>query len=118
MNNLWLLTEERPKPSVIEQIVNAYCIGFDDVMNKWTEIMVKPVIESGIFKFLYEVEGIGTLQTNKIYIKTVSGNSSFLDFLLFRQSEEPVEQNDNNNLIMAVEETKTSDEEARNTGVY
>ena len=60
-------------------------------MNKWAEIRVKPVIENGIFKFLYEVEGIGTLQTNKIYIKTVSGNSSFLDFLLFRQSEEPVE---------------------------
>ena len=118
MNNLWLLTEERPKPSVIEQIVNAYCIGFDDVMNKQAEVRVKPVIENGIFKFLYEVEGISTLQTNKIYIKTVSGNSSFLDFLLFRQSGEPIEQNDNNNLIMAVEETKTSDEESRNTGVY
>lgn len=118
MNNLWLLTEERPKPSVIEQIINAYCIGFDDQMDKKAEIRVKPSIENGIFKFLYEVEGISTLQTDKIYIKTVSGNSSFLDFLLFRQPNEPVEQNENNNLIMAIEETKTSDDESRNTGVY
>ncbi len=42
-------------------------------------------------------------------MKTVSGNSSFTDFLIFYQKDEP---------IYAIEETKTDDKESRNTGVY
>ena len=53
-----------------------------------------------------------------IYIKTVSGSSSFLDFLLFKQIDAPTEGCTSDNLIMAIEETKTSDDESRNTGVY
>lgn len=55
---------------------------------------------------------------NNIYIKTVSGSSSFLDFLLFKQKDAPEEGSRADNLIMAIEETKTSDTESRNTGVY
>jgi hypothetical protein len=51
----------------------------------------------------------------KIYIKTVSGYSSFVDFLLFYQDSEP-KQGDIP--MYAIEETKTDDRESRNTGVY
>lgn len=118
MDNLWLLTEERPKPSVILQIIEMYCNDFNDTILSHTEIKIKPLIERGCFKFIYEVEGLKVNNADKILIKTVSGSSSFLDFLLFKQSNAPAEGNPNDNLIMAIEETKTSDDESRNTGVY
>ena len=118
MDNLWFLTEERPKPSVILQIINMYCQDFDDRIVNQEDIKIFPQIEGGVFKFCYEVEGLSVEKADKIYIKTVSGSSSFLDFLLFKQENEPSEGNVNDNLIMAIEETKTSDDESRNTGVY
>ena len=118
-NILWLLTEERPKVSVVEQILDEYCVSFNDtILIRDVEIKIRPIIVSGIFQFIYKVEGVSLKTAQAIYIKTVSGNSSFLDFLLFQQSYAPVEQDSNNNLIMAIEETKTSDDESRNTGVY
>jgi len=54
-------------------------------------------------------------QVEKIFIKTVSGNSSFTDFLIFYQEKEPTLKN---TPIYAIEETKTDDKESRNTGVY
>ncbi len=118
MENLWLLTEERPKPSVILQIVEMYCNDFDDKITLKEEIRIKPIIENGIFKFVYVIEGLKVDGANNIYIKTVSGSSSFLDFLLFKQEYAPKEGCSTDNLIMAIEETKTSDDESRNTGVY
>lgn len=118
MDNLWILTEERPKPSVILQIAEMYCKDFDDKITCNDNIKIKPIIENGYFKFIYEVEGLGVEKASKILLKTVSGNSSFLDFLLFKQQDEPVEGSKTDNLLMAIEETKTSDDESRNTGVY
>lgn len=118
MDNLWLLTEERPKPSVILQITNMYCADFNDKITEQTEIKIKPIIENGVFKFVYVIEGLKVGKAAQIYIKTVSGSSSFLDFLLFKQEKAPTEGNPTDNLIMAIEETKTSDDESRNTGVY
>lgn len=118
MDNLWLLTEERPKPSVIAKIVEIYCNDFNDRIIYQDEVKIKPLITNGFFTFRYIVEGLKVEKADKILIKTVSGNSSFIDFLLFKQEEEPVEGSESNNLIMAVEETKTSDDESRNTGVY
>lgn len=118
MENLWLLTEERPKPSVILQIVEMYCNDFDDEITLKEEIRIKPIIENGVFKFIYVIEGLKVDGANNIYIKTVSGSSSFLDFLLFKQECAPKEGCSTDNLIMAIEETKTSDDESRNTGVY
>lgn len=118
MNNLWLLTEERPKQSVVLQIIEMYCKDFNDRITEHSEIKILPHIENGYFKFVYEIEGLSVATANKIYIKTVSGNSSFLDFLLFKQEKAPVEGCNTDNLIMAIEETKTSDDESRNTGVY
>ncbi len=118
MDNLWLLTEERPKPSVICQIVDMYCSDFNDKITFREEVKIKPIIKDGIFRFVYQVEGLRVANAADIFIKTVSGNSSFLDFLLFKQAEAPIEGNPSDNLIMAIEETKTSDDESRNTGVY
>lgn len=118
MENLWLLTEERPKPSVILQIIEMYCNDFDDKITLKEEIRIKPIIENGVFKFIYVIEGLKVDGANSIYIKTVSGSSSFLDFLLFKQEYAPKEGCSTDNLIMAIEETKTSDDESRNTGVY
>ena len=118
MDNLWLLTEERPKPSVVNQIVDMYCKDFDDRITVHNEIKIKPIIVDGIFKFVYKVEGLAVAGAADIFIKTVSGSSSFLDFLLFKQEYAPTEGSNEDNLIMAIEETKTSDDESRNTGVY
>ena len=120
MENLWLLTEERPKPSVILQIIEMYCHDFNDriTRKRKEEIRIKPIIENGIFKFIYVIEGLKVERANNILIKTVSGSSSFLDFLLFKQEHAPTVGCSADNLIMAIEETKTSDDESRNTGVY
>lgn len=118
MDNIWLLTEERPKPSVILQIIEMYCNDFNDTIIYKSNVKIKPIIENGIFKYVYIVEGLCVGNADKIFIKTVSGSSSFLDFLLFKQVNAPTEGNLNDNLIMAIEETKTSDDESRNTGVY
>ena len=118
MDNLWLLTEERPKVSVVKQIIRQYCEDFDDGFVFEENVKIVPQIENGIFKFTYDVIGIRLRNLGNIYIKTVSGNSSFFDFLLFKQENEPDETSTTDNLIMAIEETKTSDDESRNTGVY
>lgn len=116
-DNIWLLTEERPKPSVILQIIEMYCKDFNDKIATNNVIKIKPIIKNGMFKFLYIVEGLTTENSEHIYIKTVSGSSSFFDFLLFKQEEAPIEGSKEAPL-MAIEETKTSDDESRNTGVY
>lgn len=118
MDNLWLLTEERPKPSVVLQIMEVYCKDFHDRILDCGDIKIKPMIEDGIFQFVYVVEHLRVANAENIFIKTVSGNSSFLDFLLFKQVDEPTEGDPSDQLIMAIEETKTNDEESRNTGVY
>ncbi|WP_337366556.1 hypothetical protein [Phascolarctobacterium sp.] len=118
MDNLWLLTEERPKPSVVLQIINMYCRDFSDSAFCTGDIKIKPIITNGFFQFIYVVENINVKSARNIYIKTVSGSSSFLDFLLFKQADAPTEGSSTDNLIMAIEETKTSDDESRNTGVY
>lgn len=138
MDNLWILTEERPKPSVVFQILSLYCDdfggrfpsyrklkvenkessieGYEDLI-EYSELKIKPVITNGIFQFSYIVQGISILGINQIIIKTVSGNSSFFDFLVFKQEQIPT-NGQADNLLMAIEETKTSDDESRNTGVY
>lgn len=119
MDNLWILTEERPKSSVIEQIVGLYEKDFSGIIEHIDKnnVKIKPVFNNGLFSFEYIVEGIKICDINRIVIKTVSGSSSFFDFLVFRQENQPSEY-EPGNLLMAIEETKTSDDESRNTGVY
>ncbi len=118
MNNLWILTEERPKVQVIKQILDVYCKEYQESLEIENELKIRPMIENGYFQFRYVLENVSVSNIEHIYLKTVSGNSSFLDFLVFQQIDEPVENANTNNLIMAFEETKTRDNESRNTGVY
>lgn len=119
MDNIWILTEEKPKVSIICQIINLYERDFGGVIENMdcNNVKIKADFNGGIFQFSYTVEGIILQDIDKIIIKTVSGSSSFFDFLVFKQENVPSEDV-SGNLLMAIEETKTSDDESRNTGVY
>lgn len=117
MENLWILTEEKPKVSVIKSIIDLYISNYNDKIKNDSQIKIKPDIENGIFLFSYSVEGISLKNIADIKIITVSGSSSFFDFLVFKQNDKPKEGS-LDGLLMAIEETKTSDDESRNTGVY
>lgn len=112
--NLWFLTEERPKKSVLTRLfcefLNDYKFsGFVDALR------ILPVLENNKFTFTYEVIGFRCNKIEKVFIKTISGNSSFVDYLIFYQKDEPKLTDVP---IYVVEETKTDDKESRNTGVY
>ena len=115
MDNIWILTEERPKESVVKTILELMRDDFDISLNV-TDVKIKPIIEDSVFKFTYIVEGISSQSFNKVYLKLVSGNSSFIDYLVCKQENEPID-GDCSNILMAIEETKTSDKESRNTSV-
>lgn len=112
--NLWLLTEERPKKEVLRIIFEKFAkdYGFGAFIDP---LHILPILVGEKFTFTYEVTGFRCNKVNKVYLKTVSGHSSFTDFLIFYQVNEPVQTD---LPIYAIEETKTDDEESRNTGVY
>lgn len=113
--NLWILTEERPKKEVLKMIFEYFakdhsCGFFGD------QIRIIPLLNPDkTFSFTYEVIGFKCAKIDKVFIKTVSGNSSFVDFLVFYQEGLPQKTDIP---IYAIEETKTDDKESRNTGVY
>lgn len=112
--NLWILTEERPKKEVLRTIFEKFAkdYGFAVFVDA---LRIFPILEHDKFTFTYEVTGFRCNYVDKVYIKTISGNSSFTDFLIFYQKEEPILKDEP---IYAIEETKTDDKESRNTGVY
>ncbi len=113
-NNLWFLTEERPKKEVLRTIFEKFAKDYGFAVFVDT-IRIFPILKNNKFTFTYEVTGFRCNNIDKVYIKTISGNSSFTDFLIFHQVKEPTL---NDTPIYAVEETKTDDKESRNTGVY
>lgn len=117
MDKLWILTEEKPKISVVKEILKLYCRDFKDEGIFSEKCKINPVFIDGKFQFYYTFEGVKLSKCSEIILATVSGTSSFFDFLVFKQKEQP-NGTSNDNLLMAVEETKTSGEESRNTGVY
>ena len=111
---LWILTEERPKKEVIETILQLYLK--DKKISAFIDnIRIIPVIEKKKFTFVYEITGIKSPKLPKILLKIVSGNSSFVDYLVFETSKEPTPKD---KPIYVIEETKTDDKESRNTGIY
>jgi hypothetical protein len=112
-NNLWILTEERPKKEVLITIFKKFATDYE--LGVFIDnIRILPLLKDGKFAFTYEVTGFKCNSVDKVYIKTVSGNSSFTDFLIFFQVNEPKLTD---TPIYAIEETKTDDKESRNTGV-
>ena len=118
MNNLYILTEERAKNEVLKQIIDLYSNKFSKSV-EYEDIDIIPQIKNNKHTFFYDVKGISIEGIDNIYLSLVSGDSSFVDFLVFEQENTPNENNlDSNNLLMLIEETKTTDSESRNTGVY
>lgn len=113
--NLWILTEERPKIEVIHNIL--YKFSKDNSIPCFIDtIRILPMLnDDGTFSFVYEVIWFTSEKIWKIFIKTVSWKSSFVDFLLFFQITEPKE---GDIPLYAIEETKTDDSESRNTWVF
>ncbi len=112
---IWILTEERPKIEVLRQILKIiskdYCIcGSVD------QLRLIPLVQDKKFLFTYQLVGFRLRRIRNIYIKTVSGYSAFIDYLVFLQDHEPRPESDEP--AYAIEETKTDDSESRNTGVY
>lgn len=114
MKNLWFLSEEKPREKVLLVIIDKFCkdINFHYSVDK---IIITPVLNKKKFTFIYQVGGIRCGEINNIFIKIVSGKSSFVDYLVFYQEKEP---NKSSIPLYAIEETKTDDSESRNTGVY
>lgn len=112
--NLWFLTEERPKKEVLQTIFQKFAKDYGFAVFVDT-LRIFPILEDNRFTFTYEVTGFRCNKVDKVYVKTVSGNSSFTDFLIFYQKDEPTLKDEP---IFAIEETKTDDKESRNTGVY
>ena len=84
MSNLYILTEERAKPNVIENILKVYSKEYKKALKTNNELIIMPEINSkevftNEFKIINaEINGI-----EEIYLKIASGNSSFVDFLVF-----------------------------------
>lgn len=112
--NLWFLTEERPKKEVLQTIFQKFAKDYGFAVFIDT-LRIFPILVDNKFTFTYEVTGFRCNKVDKVYVKTVSGNSSFTDFLIFYQKDEPTLKDEP---IYAIEETKTDDKESRNTGVY
>lgn len=112
--NLWILTEERPKNEILRNIISKFCI--DNHISWFLDNMrIIPILKNWKFSFTYELIWPRFEKINKFFIKTVSWNSSFVDFLVFYQQNEPVEWDIPE---YAIEETKTDDSESRNTWVF
>jgi len=111
---LWILAEERPKVEVIKQILNKISEDFSYDL-KVDKIFIKPVFIENHFSFEYIVEGAHIPEFSQIVIRIVSGGSSFVDFLIYFSDNEPCSSQEP---VYAIEETKTSDKESRNTGIY
>lgn len=114
-NKLWILSEERPKKAAIGFVLEKFSRdqGIPSFIDKLRVVPLNN--ENSDFSFWYEVLGFKTPQVEKVLLKIISGNSSFVDFLIFFQEEEP---KPGDRPLFMVEETKTDDEESRNTGVY
>ncbi|HOQ79303.1 MAG TPA: hypothetical protein PLW94_03695, partial [Candidatus Absconditabacterales bacterium] len=113
--NLWILTEERPKRDVIHNIL--FKFSKDNEIPCFIDtIRILPILNNNNdFSFTYEVVGFKSNKINQIFIKTISGQSSFVDFLIFYQENEPKIED---TPIYGIEETKTDDSESRNTGIF
>lgn len=113
MKDLWILTEERPKLSVVKDILR-----LEQPELQLNEMKLIPRIENNRFKFIYDIEGVNYPNTKNLYLKIVSGKSSFFDYMIVKNNGEPNPSDKNLEVLYVVEETKTDDSESRNTGVY
>lgn len=81
--NLYILTEERPKQEVLHTVImrflqdKKFCAFVDT-------LKILPIVKNNCFTFSYEILGVSCNGLKKIYVKIVSGTSSFLNICVFR----------------------------------
>ena len=78
--NIYILTEEKPKISVIKQLLDIYKNYFNSDYKITGEVLIMPFFKDDYFDFAYELWGIEAKGIDRIILKTVSGSSSFMDF--------------------------------------
>jgi hypothetical protein len=112
---IWILTEERPKKQVIIKILEKL-FKEKSIAAFFDTVRIIPILDDkGFFQSKYEILGVTSPAINGIYLRVVSGSSSFVDYLVYVQDDEP---DPGQRPLYAIEETKTDDSESRNTGVY
>lgn len=112
---LWILSEERPKHEVLARILRRFQSKRESPISPSDLEIIPRGTASGQFSFWYDLRGFRSSKIDSVQIRTVGGPSSFVDFLIFLQDSPPEEGDEP---ILMIEETKTDDEESRNTGVY
>lgn len=118
MPSIWLLTEECPKVSTVMSILSHFSIDFGQTIINVTAPQIRPLYNPDrTFSFEYELFGVAISNVEHIILCCASGGSSFCDYLLFYQDQKPIE-NGNDIPLMVIEETKTSDKESRNSGIF
>lgn len=118
MPNIWLLTEECPKVSTVMTILSHFSIDFGQPIITVSNPQIRPLYYSnGSFSFEYELLGVTIRNVAHIILCCASGDSSFCDYLLFYQNQKP-DENKCDIPLMVIEETKTSDKESRNSGIF
>lgn len=118
MPNIWILTEECPKISTVMSILNHFSIDFGLPILKASIPKIRPLYTAdNSFSFEYELSGVYINGVDQIFLCCASGESSFCDYLLFYQEHKPQETR-NDIPLMIIEETKTSDKESRNSGIF
>ena len=113
--NLYILTEERPKEEVVSFIAKKYAQDAGKEC-KNGKIKITPVIEKGKFCFKWIIQGIKIEGIDKIIVENVSGTSSFVDFLVFVENQDPDPKT--SKPLYVIEETKTNPIESRNVSVF
>ncbi len=114
MSILWILTEEKPKTNIVLDIFMEF--AKDNNFSYFLgDIRIIPIVSNNRFTFEYDVIGITCNNVPKIKIRIISGNSSFVDYLVYFQEKLPKPEEQP---LYAIEVTKTTDGESRNTGVY
>jgi hypothetical protein len=112
---LWILTEERPKTEVVGLILEKF-LREQKIAAFIDTLRIIPVLDkSSLFTSLYKVVGLTSPAIDNIYLRIVSGRSSFVDYLVYFQDKQPAPAD---RPLYAIEETKTDDSESRNTGVF
>ena len=112
---LWILTEERPKTEVIGKLLKRFSDTTGSA-GSFDPIRIIPILDdSSRFSSSYQVLGFSGPEVSEVVLKVVSGNSSFVDYLIYFQEDEP---RPDDRPLFVVEETKTDDTESRNTGVF
>ena len=118
MPNIWLLTEECPKISTVMSILFRFSDDFGFPILNVTNPQIEPLYNTdGTFAFEYELFGASIGSVSHIILCCASGGSSFCDYLLFYQNDKP-DENGFDTPLMIIEETKTSDRESRNSGIF